>query len=245
MGKIEHHKTGHHAEQHKAEHHTHHAEHHEHKKEEPSKFSLFRHKVAGLFKDIVEAPPEPVKVPEPEVVDAEIRVTAEESHLPERERKIRITAETEAKVELPAEEEEVDEEELQNQEREEMREKIHEHIVKNLNDAVSHWKETGELGVHLEPPVPLHEKIGEKVKLAWSKMKPASAAISLKLKNQMEEVVEKVASRIKRAEAKGEKVDAVVVIDDEWKNVLKKIESVSAPSERDEIEKIYKQLAGK
>jgi len=241
MGKVEHHKNEHH----KAEHHTHHAEHphHEHKKE-PSKFSLFRHKIAGLFNDIVEAPPEPIKAPEPKFVDAEIRVTAEESNLPEREHKVRITADTDAKVELP-EDEEVDEEELKNQEREEMREKIHEHIVKNLNDAVSHWKETGELGVHLEPPVPLHEKISEKVKFAWSKMKPASAAISLKLKNQMEEVVEKVASRIRRAEAKGEKVDAVIVIEDEWKNVLRKIESVSAPSERDEIEKIYKQLAGK
>jgi len=195
---------------------------------------LFKHKVAGLFKEIVEAPPEekrvePVK--EVETIEHGIRITAETSDTPVKEVE-------ERKEEVV--EEEVDEEDLRNKEREEMREQIHEHIVSNLNNAVSKWKETGDIGVHLEPPVPLKDK----VKSFWSKVREKSSPMALKLKNQIEEVAEKVAARLKRAEHSGEKVDADSVVKDEWGKVLKKMEAMGGASERDEIEKIYKQLAG-
>jgi len=216
-------------------HHNHHEEHHKHAAQpakQPSKFSLFKHRVAGLFKEAVEAPPEEHIEPEKEVETVEhgIRITAETSDAPVKE----IEERKEEVVE------EVDEEDLRRQEREEMREKIHEHIVSNLNNAVSKWKETGDIGVHLEPPVPLKDK----VKSFLSKVREKSSPMALKLKNQIEEVAEKVAARLKRAEHSGETVDADVVVKDEWDRVLKKMEAMGGASEREEIEKIYKQLAG-
>ncbi len=198
------------------------------------RFSLFKSRISGLFKDIVEVPPEELK-PEEEF--------SEESDIPEIKMMgddgddVKVVPEEEKEVE----EDESDEEVLREQERENMRDKIHEHIVSNLNDAVAKWKETGELGVNLEPPVPLKDK----VRGVWERMKPASFAISAKLKNYADEVILKVSSRLKKAEVEGHPVDAEVVIEEEWGRVLKKIEAVSSSSERDEIEKIYKELTEK
>ncbi len=220
----------------------HHSGHHE-KHPEPSKFSLFKHRVAGLFKEIVEDVPEP-KLEEKfeEAVDSDagehgIRITAETAALPEKE----ASRVKEKEILKDAEiEEELTVEELKKQEREEMRQRIHEHIVGNLNSAVSKWKETGDIGVHLEPPVPLKDK----VRSFLSKVKEKSSPVAAKLKAQIEEVAEKVAARMKKAEHAGEKLDTDVVVKEEWTKVLKKLDGMGNASERDEIEKIYKQLSG-
>lgn len=219
----------HHEEHHNSEHHTHHA----HKP--ASKISSLKHKMADLFKEIVVAPPEEkaeelVETPEREFVEHGIRVTAETDDSPVKE----VEA---VKVE---EVEELDEDDLRNQEREKTREMIHEHIVGKLNSAVAQWKETGDVGMKLEPPVPLREK----VKSMWSHMMEKSAPLAAKLKHEIEQVADKVAARLKKAEQKGEKLNPDIVVKDEWSQVLKKLDSMAGPSERDEIEKIYKQLGG-
>lgn len=185
-----------------------------------SKFSLFKHRVSGLFKDIVEVPPEELKEME--------------------EKELTPVEDTPKYSPVFEEAPEEDYEAVRLQEREQVRERIHEHIVKNLNEAVAHWKETGDVGLHLEPPVPLRER----VKSFWNKIKP-SGSVSDKLKNYADEVLEKVSSRMKKAEVHGEHVDAEIVIKEEWSSVLKRAESVSTSSERAEIEKIYKELGGK
>jgi hypothetical protein len=225
-----------------------HAEHHPHKHHEkrskPSKFSLFKHRVADLFKEIVEDVPEEPKIEdkleEIESNESGIRITAETNALPEKELR-EVSRVKEKEILKDAEiEEELTAEEIKRQEREEMRERIHEHIVGNLNSAVSKWKETGEIGVHLEPPVPLKDK----VRSFLSKVKEKSSPVAAKLKMQIEEVAERVAARLKKAEHTGEKVDADVVVKEEWTKVLKKLDGMGNAAERDEIEKIYKQLSG-
>lgn len=223
-------------------HHSEPAHHVQHSKQhaEPSKFSLFKHQVADLFKEIIEDVPEeqpeelnPEKEVETDRIEHGIRITAETDAVSEKEiEKVR-------KVEEIADEE-LDEEQLKKQEREEMGERIHDHIINNLNNAVSKWKETGDIGIHLEPPIPLKNR----VKSFLLKVKEKSSPVALKLKNQIEDVAEKVAARLKKAEHSGEKIDADVVVKEEWTKVLKKLDTMSPPAERDEIEKIYKQLSG-
>jgi len=198
----------------------HHTKPHAEQKHEPSKFSLFKHKIANVFKEIVEAPPVVVEKQEPVQED------------------VHIVQKDESKSVI--EEEEIDEDDLQAQEREKTRDMIHEYITSNLNDAVSKWKETGDVGLHLEPPVPLREK----VKSFWSKLKEKSSPIAAKLRGQIEDVAEKVSARMKKAEHTGQKIDSDVIVKEEWNRVLEKMESISSPSEREEIEKIYKELAG-
>ncbi len=188
----------------------------------PSGFSILKQRISGFFSEIVKAPE---KVPEV-VEKAEESSVDEPAGVPDK------------LVEQP---EEIDEEDLKSAEREKTREKIHQYVSENLNEAVSKWKETGDIGLHLEVPVPFSEK----VRAVWSRMAPATAFFSAKLKTQVNVVVEKIYSRMKKAEAKGQKVDIQVVVDEEWKSVLGRIESVSSPSEREEIDKIYKELVGK
>ncbi len=221
MGKEINHK--HHKAAHKPVHHN----------KQESKFSLFKHKIANMFRNIVEAPPEPV-VEEKEVAEA---VRGEDDiRIVQFDEKSAVKTEIAKKVEEP---EEIDEDDLREQEREDTRKLIHDHITGKLSEAVSKWKETGDVGVHLEPPVPLREK----VKSLLSRMKTKSAPLSAMLKNKAEEVMEKVAARMKKAEHSGEKVNSDDVVKEEWTKVLAKAESVSGQPEREEIEKIYKQLS--
>src|SRR5574342_410555 len=240
MGKEEV-KHGHEHNKAHTEHHQH--KHHEAKQAAPSKFSLFKHQVADLFKEIIEDIPEEPKIEEKleeiESDESGIRITAETNALPEKEIH-KASRVKEKEILKDAEiEEELTAEEIKKQEREEMRERIHEHIVGNLNSAVSKWKETGDIGMHLEPPVPLKDK----VKSFLSKVKEKSSPVAAKLKMQIEEVAEKVAARLKKAEHAGEKVDTDVVVKEEWTKVLKKLDGMGNAVERDEIEKIYKQLS--
>jgi len=232
MGKEISHKHG------NKEHHEHNVEHKpEHHVKNESKFSLFKHRIAGMFKDIVEAPPEPVA----EETPAEGLRGEDDIHIVQFGGNVAVKEE--AKIKKKGEEpedDEIDEDGLRTQEREKTREMIHEHIASKLNEAVSKWKETGDVGLHLEPPVPLREK----VKGILSKIKTKSAPLSVMLKSRMDEVMEKVSARMKKAEHSGEKVNTDDVVKEEWTKVLAKVESVTGPSERDEIEKIYKQLGG-
>lgn len=244
---VKHHKHENHTEHKNSEHHKEHSEHHkdhtEHKSNhsvKPSGFSLFKHRIADVFKEIVEAPPEEKKVEVEKEVEGEIRITAVESDLPENDFGVVEVSKKEDKPEIHVEED-VEEEDVELKEREEMREKIHQHIVSNLNEAVSKWKETGEVGVRLEPPVPWREK----VKSFWSQFKFKSVPLGLKVKEQVDFVMQKVESRMKKAESSGVKIDSDSVVREEWSKVIEKIESVGSPSERDEIEKIYKELSGK
>ena len=200
----------------KKKHVKHHKTHVHHKpKREPSRFSLFSHKIANVFKDIIEAPPEPPKeeveeVSEVESVSEVLKVEEEELQTPEIEKE--------------------PEHDLK-----------HAEVMQNLNKAVASWKETGDIGIHLEAPVPLREK----VKLFWSKVKNKSSPVSAKLKSRIDEVIAKAATRVKKAEVSGEKVNTEKVVKQEWGKVFDKMEAVSKPSERKEIEKIYKELMGK
>jgi hypothetical protein len=218
MGKEVSHK--HHKETHKAEHH----------EKEESRFSLFRHRIADMFREAVEPPSETV-VEEKEAVE-EVR-SGDDVHIVQFGDKVEVKEEK-------VEDEEPDEDDSLAQEREDTRKRIHEHITGRLSEAVSKWKETGDVGVNLELPVPLKEK----VKGLLSKMKTRSAPLSAMLKNKAEEVMETVHSRLKKAEQLGEKVNADDVVREEWTKVLSKVESVSGKSDREEIEKIYKQLSG-
>ncbi|HLF54614.1 MAG TPA: hypothetical protein VI612_02755 [Candidatus Nanoarchaeia archaeon] len=208
----------------KHKHEVHHKHEEHHKKHEPSRFSLFTHKVSSFFKDIVAAPPqieeEKIEVPEEKV---EEKVESSEKFYEERSEKIEQEAEVE-QVEDP-----IEEELPQNTE--------HHEALESLNNAVQRWKETGDLGVKLEPPVPLRERMNNFLQRIGK-----NTVVSVKLKARFEEVLEKVKSRIKKAEKSGEKVNADVLVKQEWSQVLTRLEKLGGNDEREEIEKIYKEL---
>ena len=87
-------------------------------------------------------------------------------------------------------------------------------------------------------------ELREKVKGLLSKMRTKSAPLSAMLKNKAEEVMEKVSARMKKAEHTGEKVNTDDVVKEEWTKILSKVDTVGSKSDREEIEKIYKQLSG-
>lgn len=111
-------------------------------------------------------------------------------------------------------------------------------ILSILNEATNKWKESGDTGLHLEPP----KSWSERMRTLWSGVNVQSTRLSGRLKVLMHEVSERVAARQKEAKAEGVKVKTDDLVKEEWKSVLTKLESVSTPSEREEIEKIYKQL---
>ncbi len=124
---------------------------------------------------------------------------------------------------------------------EEDREVARSEVMGILGDATSKWKETGDVGVHLEAPKPLKEK----VKVFWTKMSVTSASLSKRLKSEMDAVSKRVAAKLKKAQDAGQKVDADKVVREEWEEVLGKMKSVGSSSDRAEIEKIYKELEAK
>jgi hypothetical protein len=156
--------------------------HRKHKKN--SKFSLFKHKIADVFKEIVEAPPEP---------QAEVKEEVK----------------TEVKQEVKEEPKEVEREESN---------PLRNEVLQNLNSAVSRWKETGDVGLHLEPPAPT---FGNKVKAFWSRIKTKTPV------------------------PKKSDGTPAVSVKEEWKEVVEKVKSVNSSSERKEIEKLYKELSGR
>jgi len=173
------------------------------KSKKRSKFSLFKHKIADIFKEIVEAPPEPPKevVEQNGVQEVEPIITAEPSAIDESHSEVH-----EPEKEVP--------------------DAQHEEILSLLNQSVARWKETGDVGLHLEAPVPMREKMRKFL----STLK--SSHVSQKIQGEIQRVVQK-ASSLKTEKA----------VRQEWKEIVKKAEAAS-PAEREEIEKIYKELSG-
>lgn len=109
-------------------------------------------------------------------------------------------------------------------------------LLDKLHDAAKNWKESGEIGVHFEPPVSLRERIsGFLGKLKRTPM-------TVKLEKKSKEVTQKVVERVATAEAKGKPVKPEKIIKEEWEDVMERVEQTSTSKEREEIEKIYKQL---
>jgi len=267
-------------------------------KKKSSKLSLFKHKVAGIFKEIVESPPEPIK-----------------------EKPVEVTEQSESQFEPPehAIVEPIVEEEPESEivEKENIHDAMHAEILDKLNQSVSKWKETGEVGLHLEPPP---KSFREKFKLFLARFKRSH--VSEDLKKKIEKVVEEVKPKavVKPIQMKQPKIDEKIaekkqptekiiekprinvvekarskvmenikpmamkakakvgnilptvkkmtdaakdnimpavknvikkvspdtekIVRQEWKEIVEKVESASR-SDREEVEKIYKQLSGK
>lgn len=187
-----------------------------------------------------------------------------------------------------------------------------EEVLFTLNNATKQWKETGDIGIHLEAPVPFHEK----AKAVWNKIAyDISPKLAAKLKEEIDYVAEKASAHLHRSPplqpadtqptqirdtainshqsqhiqlktpavehlttppeppaaimaektiepkiiknpgqahpateqivestaTKTEEVERVII--EEWQAVLQKVGEQAQPSEREEIEKIYKQLS--
>lgn len=132
-------------------------------KKKVSPVANLTHKVQDVLKEIVQAPPEPPKQEE----ETEELAPETSTHAAEQ-----VT-------------EESDQEELEqqswNEERERKRDMIREEILSKLNHATEQWKETGDVGVHLEPPVPFSEKL----KTFLGKVRAGQKTISAKLHGQL------------------------------------------------------------
>lgn len=217
----------------KHKHEVHHKHEEHHKKQEPSRFSLFTHKVSSFFKDVVAAPPqieeEKIEVPEDKV---EEKVENSEKFYEVQPEKI----ESSEKV-YEAQSEKIEQETEEDAVEEPVQYDEHREVLESLNNAVQRWKETGDLGVKLEPPVPLRERMNN-----FLQRISKNTVVSVKLKARFEEVLEKVKSKIKKAEKSGEKVNADALVKQEWSQVLTRLEKLGGNDEREEIEKIYKEL---
>lgn len=213
----------------KVKHHKHEPKHHESHKD--GFFSRLSKKFNDAVVDIIEVPEEEKikeELVEEKVVESSFEEVAE-----------RLNSEASENKNVIDEIEESDEVEVKQKEREEMRERIHDYIMNNLDSAVKKWKETGDVGVHLDAPVPFRERF--KSFIGRFKLK---RSVRQKLETQAELVSSKVVERVEVAEKSGKKVDTERIVREEWKSVVEKMESVSNPSEREEIEKIYKELSG-
>lgn len=133
-------------------------------KKKISPVSNLTHKVQDVLKEIVQAPSEPPKKEEDEI---EEQVSETEKSFPEKE--------------TPEPDPEELEEQSWNEERERKRDIIREEILSKLNNATEQWKQTGDVGVHLEPPVPFSEKL----KTFLGKVRAGQKTISAKLRGQI------------------------------------------------------------
>jgi len=189
-----------------------------HKKKKSSKFSLFKHKVADVFNEIIEVPDEPEKIETEELSHSE--------KLPE------ITKEEMDEFDIREKEIKIRKEEVERR-----RDVKHEEIISNLSQAVSKWKETGDIGIHLKAPVPLRERV-----LSFLSRIKRSPVVGT-LQSKAEDVAEKVNVRVEEAKEAGEKPDTKIIVKEEWDKVLHRMEEVGDATERKEIEKIYKELS--
>lgn len=213
-------------ENHKKEHN--HKVHHVDKKE--SKVSFFS-KVSAFFSEALKAPPEaPKQVSKIEEDDEEIVDASSQYEVASR-----IDGQ---KMDVSGEDDDSDDEDIDEAPDEESNDEGKSEILSILNEATNKWKESGDTGLHLEPP----KSWSERMRTLWSGVNVQSTRLSGRLKVLMHEVSERVTARQKEAKAEGVKVKTDDLVKEEWKSVLTKLESVSTPSEREEIEKIYKQL---
>jgi len=195
---------------------------HEHKESKPSRLGALFGRVSGFLKETVAAPPEqkaePIQDLSPEAFEEKYEEKMmEEQKAPEQE------SDDEPEQQLVT---------MRN-------DKLRDEVLGSLNNAVQKWKETGDLGVKLEPPVRLRERVQRFVQ------RIKNSNISTRLKKQLDEMFEKVKRRAKKAEDQGQKVNTDQIVKEEWAEVLKRVEKSGSKDEREEIEKIYKELEGK
>lgn len=115
-------------------------------------------------------------------------------------------------------------------------------IVGALSDAAKKWKKTGDTGLRLKPHVTLKERVNQ----LWSTITTnVSRELSKKLKKHQKEVQKRTQARVKEAEKAGKKVDTARIVREEWRDIVQKMQGSGDDKEREEIEKIYKQLEGK
>lgn len=210
----------------------HHASNHYEKKE--SKSSFFS-KIGAFFSEALKAPPEPkVQTSKIEKSDENSNDSSAQyelaSHVDGQKMEVSVKDED---FEDDDSDDDSDEDDAPDEESDGKSE-----ILSILNEATNKWKESGDTGLHLEPP----KSWSERMRTLWSGVNVQSTRLSGRLKVLMHEVSERVAARQKEAKAEGVKVKTDNIVKEEWKSVLTKLESVSTPSEREEIEKIYKQL---
>jgi len=206
----------------------HHKSHAGEKKE--SKVSLFS-KIGAFFSEALKAPEEPKKqMSKIEESDENSKDASSQYELASQidGQKMEVSSEVDEDYDDSDEDDAPDEESNDGKSE----------ILSILNEATNKWKESGDTGLHLEPP----KSWSERMRTLWVGVNVQSARLSGRLKVLMHEVSERVAARQKEAKAEGVKVKTDDLVKEEWKSVLTKLESVSTPSEREEIEKIYKQL---
>lgn len=211
---------------------SHKKEHHEskvHHEKNESKTSFFS-RVGAFFTEVLKAPPEEPKTQFSKVEESEENIRDASS---DYELASHMDGQSEKIDDYDNSDDESDEDDAPDEESSGKSE-----ILSILNEATNKWKESGDVGIHLEPP----KSWGERMRTLWSGVNVQSVRLSGRLKILMHEVSERVAARQKEAKAEGVKVKTDDLVKEEWKSVLTKLESVSTPSERDEIEKIYKQL---
>jgi hypothetical protein len=211
--------------EHKKEHHKSHSN-----PEKESKVSFFS-KVSAFFSEALKAPPEEPKkqISKIEESDGNVKDASSQYELASHIDGQKMDASSEVDDDDDSDEDDAPDEESNDGKSE---------ILSILNDATNKWKESGDTGLHLEPP----KSWSERMRTLWTGVNVQSTRLSGRLKVLMHEVSERVAARQKEAKAEGVKVKTDDLVKEEWKSVLTKLESVSTPSERDEIEKIYKQL---
>lgn len=203
-----------------------------HVKKRESKVSFFS-KIGAFFAEALKAPPEEQKKQASEIkeigeINKEVEDASSQYELASHIDGQKMDSEND--FDDDSDEDDAPDEESNNEEKNE--------ILSILNEATNKWKESGDTGLHLEPP----KSWSERMRTLWSGVNVQSVRLSGRLKVLMHEVSERVAARQKEAKAEGVKVKTDDLVKEEWKSVLTKLESVSTPSEREEIEKIYKQL---
>jgi len=204
-------------------------DHHASKEQSEKKVSFFS-RIGAFFAEVLKAPPEEPKTQFSKVEESEENIRDASS---DYELASHMDGQSEKIDDYDNSDDESDEDDAPDEESSGKSE-----ILSILNEATNKWKESGDVGIHLEPP----KSWGERMRTLWSGVNVQSVRLSGRLKILMHEVSERVAARQKEAKAEGVKVKTDDLVKEEWKSVLTKLESVSTPSERDEIEKIYKQL---
>lgn len=211
----------------------HHKKRDKHKKSKGKHHAKHHQKKHGLFSKVSMFFREAVKVPTPE---SEVQETVEE-HVPIPEMTPEPKSEPIPVVKfkdlpkIPTELPEDVREEVVSEHAPEMTE-----LLDNLHAAAENWKKSGELGVHFEPPVSLRERISGFL----GKLK--RTPVTIKLEKKSREVTEKVVERVAKEESKGNPVKPEKIIKEEWADVMERVQKAGTSKEREEIEKIYKQL---
>lgn len=187
-----------------------------------SSLKIVTSEVKNFFKEVIEAPPEleKQKIFEEEVAEE----TAEELTLVEEKEECKEV------IEIPNAVDDGQE------------------VLAQLNSATSRWKETGDLQVHLEPPVPLRTRMKERLHSWKEKSAPHLHHLHDATKNLLHKFKEHKTHNLPTPPSETHSAPVVqenTVIEQEimadWIAVLGKTKENKV--DRQEIEQLYKQLS--